>query len=224
MGFLCREDGCEREFDTEQGMNLHHTQVHKDSSKVTVECDAPGCDGTKEEYKSEVERSGELNFCDGECQGKYTTMRQSGSGNPRWDEDKELQLHNCEYCNSEYENYKSESETRFCSRDCYARWMSENRVGEECPAWQEENRPDGHRKGYGKNWEETRQDIIEQAGYECEECGVSNEEHKMNKGHGLHVHHIEPLRTFDSIEEANKENNLEALCAGCHRENEWKAL
>jgi predicted HNH restriction endonuclease len=36
----------------------------------------------------------------------------------------------------------------------------------------------------------------------------------------LHIHHIVPIRRFDSYERANQKKNLSVLCAECHQEVE----
>lgn len=56
---------------------------------------------------------------------------------------------------------------------------------------------------YGSDWPETRERALERDGYECRKCGISDGVHQQRRGYGLHVHHIQPLRTFDDPEDAN---------------------
>jgi DEAD/DEAH box helicase domain-containing protein len=48
-------------------------------------------------------------------------------------------------------------------------------------------------------------------GYRCRACGTSGDESS------LHVHHIQPFKTFESLEMANRPANLVTLCPACHR-------
>ena len=71
----------------------------------------------------------------------------------------------------------------------------------------------------------------QQAEYECELCGKSNEQHIEENGCRLHVHHIIKRRYFEQAMDdedcdlsddelrkmANSQNNLVALCASCHK-------
>jgi len=61
---------------------------------------------------------------------------------------------------------------------------------------------------YGPNWDQIRQQIIENDGKQCVIC-LSDE--------NLVVHHRKPIRQFESHKEANKESNLATLCKRCHR-------
>lgn len=74
---------------------------------------------------------------------------------------------------------------------------------------------------YGTDWPDIRDEVLQRDRHECQRCGISHEEHKKRDdlfppGKGLHVHHITPFREFDSVDEANRLENLVALCARCH--------
>lgn len=60
---------------------------------------------------------------------------------------------------------------------------------------------------YGSDWDEVREEIIEDYGSECLLC-LSSE--------NLHVHHITPLKEFDNPDLANNPENLVPLCSRCH--------
>lgn len=47
---------------------------------------------------------------------------------------------------------------------------------------------------------------------ECQFCGVTNEQHKEEHGHSLHVHHIIPQSAGGS----NERHNLLTVCQSCH--------
>lgn len=87
--------------------------------------------------------------------------------------------------------------------------------GEENYFWRSENSYDQY---YGPNWQEKRDIIRERDNYECQACGIDESELDIE----LHVHHIRPKRTFESIEKANRESNLVALCQPCH--NKWEGI
>lgn len=82
---------------------------------------------------------------------------------------------------------------------------------------------------YGSNWKRQRRKALEQAGYRCERCGMTQAEHRERYGDptrgvglGLDVHHrvkAKLCRRWDlpSLEEANRLANLEVLCQECHR-------
>lgn len=91
----------------------------------------------------------------------------------------------------------------------------------KCPNCKEENEEKQRYTGYyGQNWEEQRKKALSRDNNRCVECGITQKEHRQRPdlfGEGLHIHHIIPARKFESYEKANELNNLETLCANCHR-------
>lgn len=88
----------------------------------------------------------------------------------------------------------------FCSRECYAEWLSENRCGENNPSW----RGGISFEPYGPEFNaKLKTQIMERDGYKCqnEECGTT--EH-------LSVHHI------DYNKKNNSPSNLITLCVSCN--------
>lgn len=77
---------------------------------------------------------------------------------------------------------------------------------------------------YGANWPQKRREVLERDEFKCQNCGMNDEVHQERRGHSLHIHHITPLREFDGPEEANRLENLVALCASCHNKTEADAL
>lgn len=65
---------------------------------------------------------------------------------------------------------------------------------------------------YGSNWHVIRKTILARDGYKCQLCGIKNVQ--------LHIHHIKPLRSFSTLEQANHPDNLITLCPRCHRRAE----
>jgi len=64
---------------------------------------------------------------------------------------------------------------------------------------------------YGPGWDEIRMRVLNRDGQRCQVCGASGE-HKP-----LHVHHIQPFRSFPDRETANQLQNLITLCPICHK-------
>jgi len=70
------------------------------------------------------------------------------------------------------------------------------------------------KNNYGPDWSQIRKKVLRRDGNRCQVCGSS--------GHGqpLHVHHIQPFKSFTSRETANQLQNLITLCPSCHRKAE----
>lgn len=110
-----------------------------------------------------------------------------------------------------------------CSHCTVLHWMREHEIPRRDP-------PAGDRHhswkggiyddGYGPEWPQTREDTLERDGHACRACGMTREEHIEEYDHGLHVHHIVPLRKFDGPEEANRLGNLVTACISCHNKYE----
>ncbi len=67
---------------------------------------------------------------------------------------------------------------------------------------------------YGPNWQKIRETVRARDQFTCQVCGAK----EINRQHD--VHHKIPFRTFTSIEEANRLENLTTLCARCHHKVE----
>lgn len=88
-------------------------------------------------------------------------------------------------------------------------------------------RKEGRRGSYGPNWRQRRKERLDKDGWECVVCNVDNHQHKDMYNKSLHVHHIQPLRSFVengrvNYEAANRITNLITLCAKCHRK--WEGV
>lgn len=66
------------------------------------------------------------------------------------------------------------------------------------------------------NWEQSRRKVLERDGYECQFCGVTDEQHREEHTNGLDVHHVIPRSDGGS----DSPRNLVALCRSCHRKME----
>lgn len=61
--------------------------------------------------------------------------------------------------------------------------------------------------------EDIRQEVLERYNYRCQFCGVTEDQHKDERGRGLDIHHIIPRRMGgdDTVK------NLISVCVECHR-------
>ena len=64
---------------------------------------------------------------------------------------------------------------------------------------------------YGPNWDRIRNAVRERDQFRCQVCGL------QESGKAHHVHHKTPLRSFHSLDEANRMENLITLCPNCHK-------
>lgn len=94
-----------------------------------------------------------------------------------------------------YQRDWSKERGPFCSMTCYGLWQR----GRQGPR----PKPSGRES---RVWEENRLRALERDGHRCVRCGSTNR---------LHVHHV---REWNPDEPATHAlDNLETLCAGCHR-------
>jgi hypothetical protein len=70
---------------------------------------------------------------------------------------------------------------------------------------------------YGPDWPKQRARALRRDRWTCQECGLTMNAHRsIWNGEGLHVHHVEKLREFDTPEAANRLENLLTVCRRCH--------
>lgn len=67
---------------------------------------------------------------------------------------------------------------------------------------------------YGPEWDAIRQRVLNRDGNRCQVCGTPATVAP------LHIHHIQPFRSFTDRDAANQLQNLIALCPTCHRKAE----
>jgi hypothetical protein len=85
------------------------------------------------------------------------------------------------------------------------------------------SKPYGRRKDhYGQNWEEQRHAALVRDRWRCQDCGLEQQDHVEQYGRSLHMHHIRPIRSFETPEDANFIENLITLCEDCH--DKWEPL
>jgi len=207
---------CEKEFETERAVKIHHSKIHDESiAGVTTECEYCG-------EKVTAPASADRKYCSKRCVDKAKSESFSGRGHPQW---VDYETTECEYCGDEFEE-QTGNPNRFCSRKCQANSQSEEFSGEDWHLYgkcgKEHPTYTGHEDYYGSNWQEQRKAAIERDNRKCVACGISQKEHKVEFDCDLHVHHIQPIATFDTPEGANNLNNLITLCRKDHLK--WEGI
>ena len=67
---------------------------------------------------------------------------------------------------------------------------------------------------YGANWPAVRDTVRARDNFTCQVCGAAE------NGRSHDIHHKQPFRSFTSVKEANRPENLITLCPNCHRRAE----
>ena len=67
---------------------------------------------------------------------------------------------------------------------------------------------------YGPDWESIRRSVLDRDQRKCQSCG------KIREDSHLHIHHKKPLRSFQTVKDANRLDNLITLCPRCHQRAE----
>lgn len=82
----------------------------------------------------------------------------------------------------------------------------------------------GHEGDYGPSYNRQREKALQRDNHECRACGMTQSEHKQEKGEQLHIHHIRPFRKYgiENHQEANRLENLITLCQRCH--TRWEGV
>lgn len=203
----CPWEGCDRVFDSEVALKSHHFGAHGERlGSVQIPCSY--C-GTPKTVKKSRAGKHDRHFCDDECQGNWRSENWVGEENTNYDR-VEVQ---CEVCGKPKPVKPSIAAARerfFCDDDCMGHYHAQI-TGKDNPNWK-----GGSPQYYGANWQEQREKAREHDGYQCQSCGMTDGEHKKQYGEQLHVHHIRPIRLYDTLEEANVLRNLVTLCSSCH--------
>ena len=171
------------------------------NGKVSIECEV-----CSDSFEVKHARKDYRRFCSRSCMGEWMSISYRGENNPY---DYRQVEYECEECGVVNKTNEAEAEARrFCSQDCMLEWRSRAFSGEGHPRYS-----GGKRSYRGPNWQTQRQKVLERDDYQCQLCGDDAE--------SLNIHHIIPFHDFDSYEEANRTENLVALCNSCHSHVEW---
>jgi len=120
----------------------------------------------------------------------------------------------CKKCSSKFRTSKDNYKNRdmdFCSRECYADWLSENRNGEDHP-----NYDGGYDYPYNGIWMRKRREAIKRDFERCRMCRLKRSECKRKYDIDLHVHHKTSITNFENVDKAHQLYNLITLCPDCH--------
>jgi len=164
------------------------------SKMVLVNCQQCGAEIKKHRYL--IGKFRNRFFCDSACLGQF----QTGDGSPRWREISKK----CKGCGRQIDHYLAvKTEVTFCSKEC----RLTNFKGVNSPNW----------KGgvsftfYPQEFTKALKKIIkERDGWQCQNCGVAQEELESKNKKLLNVHHI------DNDRKNNDQTNLIALCTMCN--------
>jgi hypothetical protein len=142
-----------------------------------------------------VKKSIEKKFCCYEC----SVEDKKGREEHKWE------TVECLNCSESFEALINYSR-KYCSIEC----RSEHLSGENSPQWR-----GGSNAYYGKTFtKQIKEEVREMTDRKCYKCSIDEEE--LNRR--LDVHHIIPFRIFgiENHKEANRKDNLVALCRQCH--------
>jgi hypothetical protein len=233
---------CSKTFDTEHGLKCHHGAKHDGSyGKTKIECVICGEEKLIPPSKENVEN----HTCSKECNKKWREKHYSGENNPMYGEERSEEvkkklrekIDNSGQKNPMYGKTGEENPNYGDNRPEHSKKMSGDRnpmygktglkhpmggkKGKSHPRWKGLN---SRRIPMGEAWEKKRRLVVKQDG-ECQNCGISREEHKEIYNMDLSVDHIIPRRVFyqaEHLEESNQKNNLIAYCISCHQQIEAK--
>ncbi|UBF23071.1 HNH endonuclease [Haloarcula virus HCTV-16] len=153
--------------------------------------------------------------CDGVFQGERGVRRHHKQAHEESISKEEAE---CSHCGTVFEYYPRVRSGIYCSDECKARGagLGDNQDGENNTNWK------GGHEGidYGPEWQSVRQNVLERDGYECLVCGSK----KSEFGASLDVHHIVPVKRFNSLEKAHRLENLVTLCRSHHIQVEQDSI
>lgn len=200
---------CDFESDSEFGISTHFGQAHNgtlteehpsfdpsqpDFERAEVTCE--NCGSVKRVTKSVLENR-DQHFCNYECYNKWLS-----SGNAPMEREDVVESISGDSNPAKSDKVKQQisqsmtGELNHMWRGGHGTWVNTG----ESKYWI----PD---KNYGDNWGQVRSEILERDDGHCLICSDTTD---------LIVHHIVPLREFDSVESANQTDNLVTLCRSCH--------
>jgi endogenous inhibitor of DNA gyrase (YacG/DUF329 family) len=196
--------GCK---DNHQSTKLLSESNPNYKGRVSVQCEE--CGKVEEVRPSRVER---YRFCSKECLHTHFESV-TGEDHHRWVGRIERE---CKVCGDNFHVREDHAHpAEYCSLECYGDWVAATGAmsQENHPMWD----PDRHDR-YGPNWDSQKKKARERDGYECQYCGLPQEEHST----ALHVHHSQPRSKFMDgdgaydYKEGNKLSNLVTVCSSCH--------
>jgi 5-methylcytosine-specific restriction endonuclease McrA len=196
---------CGKVLKTKRGRSIHHARVHDEKLRKTITCAVCG-----DEFKVRISQAETRIHCSFKCRGETYSERFAGENTNLWKGGKVTLI--CDYCGDDYDVYPSqEDRSKFCSRGCRADWQSEELTGEDAPHYVGGSYP------YGDGWTpKKKQQVRKRDGFECVDCGLTQEEHLKKYRRKLEVHHIRKARDVSDAADRNALENLVTLCRHCH--------
>jgi len=146
---------------------------------------------------------GDHQFCNPSCYNSWRSKNIRGEAHPNYNTGEAVTL-NCEYCGESVRvtSDNKDHENHFCNHQCYGKWMSEHKTGQNHPSWR------GGKSIYREVKAQLRPTFSKikdrERADECYHCGESD--------CALHVHHIVPVMAGGT----NESWNLMTLCPTCH--------
>jgi 5-methylcytosine-specific restriction endonuclease McrA len=180
---------------------------------VAVVCEVCG-----DEYYTPQHTKDSTRYCSVPCRRIGHAQTISGTGNGNWKPNAYI---DCKQCEETFGVWPSIIDLRkFCSWECKKQWEDENWIGEDHPNYQGGPSP----QLVGSAWFSAggpREQALERDSYECQVCGMTNEEHERTVGQALDVHHIRPRQAFvdDGVYDEERGDRLSILitmCRECH--------
>lgn len=105
----------------------------------------------------------------------------------------------CQWCGKEFTTWAYRKQI-MCSRQCNSEYGASQRAKQLYK---------GGSSSRGAEWRKIAKSIRERDNYTCAVCNKDNIK-------SIHVHHIIPIRDFNSVVDANALDNLICLCSSCH--------
>lgn len=195
------DKACESQFKQDNWVGEDHPNWTENT--VAKTCDECGADIELMEY---YDNRLSNHFCDKKCHDEFQI---------------EQKVAECGWCDDSFElrpsQRNSQTDQHFCSDACRSAWRSDAQCGDSNTMWR-----GGKEPYYGPNWLASRTAALDRDDYTCQHCGLTRAEHIDTYGYDLHVHHIEPLKSFgNNYEAANDLDNLVTLCHKCHGQAEF---
>lgn len=153
-------------------------------------------------------------FCGSACRNEWLSVEWSGEANPL----SNSKTITCDLCEKSFSRPISmiNDGYNYCSKKCKYKSFERRYLGVGNPNY--EGGP-ASRAGFT---EKLKSKIRERDGFECQDCGQSQQAHIAEYGRRLSVHHIIPIKQFEHPEKAHHPDNLTTLCLPCHKK--WEKM
>lgn len=113
----------------------------------------------------------------------------------------------CITCKKEFRPKTLVKANKYCSQECYWKWMKGNTSGDKCQNWRGGiTKKDKLERGKFRNY--IQKQVFERDDYTCQLCGI--------RGKDMTVDHIQPWAEY--IELRFNISNCRTLCQSCHYE------